>query len=117
MFNHLSTEVRCALLAGCVFIFFFTSSVFSAVYAAELQWDDRCGEELSVAPGQSDEALFRNDELMPSPRGDDEPRAGGPTIPGPTITDSPEPPPIDNLFSWWKRIQSFFTAMLSAFAL
>jgi len=117
MFNCLTTEIRCALLAGCVFVFFFTSSVFSAVYATGLQWDDGIGEEISLAPGQSDDTLFRNDELMPSPRGDDEPEAGGPTIPGPSITDSPEPPPLDNLFGWWQRIQTFFTAMLSALAL
>ena len=117
MLSSLNKELKCALLAGCVFAFFFASSMTTVARAATFQWDDGSGGHYSMAPEDSAVALYTNDNIKGVPNGGDRPMASGPNNgPGVPVCDSPYTEAPGDLAGWWAWISSFFTMLLSSFA-
>jgi hypothetical protein len=118
MFRSFSTEMRCALFVGCVFILFFAISAVSIARAGGLQWDSGSGSSLSAGPalqqGHPSEALNPREAVKAMPPNYGPPVSDGPLDPfepcgGGVIFDAP---------AWWlgwcDSISDFFDSILAS---
>ncbi len=107
MRRPLSTELQCALFASCVFVLFFTSSLYSAARADVFQWDDDPGQSY---PGVAEDPacpVYTNDVIMPAPD-DEEPEAGGPCSSGePVVQRSATPSWIRQIAEWVESLLGY----------
>jgi hypothetical protein len=110
-FNRFNLETQCAMFASCVFIFFFTSSVFSLAKADPVFSGGDSG--YSAESGGTEDVSVDDSVFVPCPDNQSGPDAGGPdTYGSPHALGPDEIPPASFFSNWWEKINKFFKSML-----
>jgi hypothetical protein len=107
-FRHMTNEMKCMMLAGGVFVLFFSGAMVNAA-RADIQWDDSYSDSYQMVYDQSVDLDNTGDQLMAKP--DDGPQAGGPDGTNPEVGGPNDPPPAPPA-NFLQIIARFIDAMI-----